>query len=305
MLIALLATGMDGLQALALAPWSAAEIDDLCEQSDRRQPWSTADLAAEVRLLDVEREMGKLWSLRPPVDVPRSIVQARRKYQRRVYERNYKRNRRSKAKELQNMATDLDAREETLIVTLAAHGTSWVAAGNLLGEVMNGRAWLGPDGKPIETYSKMKACSRALDRLEKQGLITSKYEIGRTGLKTRFVRSERVVDTVASTSAGTWTRGHGADTSRPEPEKPCGDVTSAAPDPVHSASGELSTCLLTSGTVDTPPAPPASAPRPAITAEVRGPSQMAADVRVTVDRLWPPHRVRMLPGVSLVLEQTP
>jgi hypothetical protein len=183
LLTALLACGMTGPEAHRRAPWIAPDdlqhmIDDV--DAVPKQDWTAQRLGTLVKLTDEERERGKLWSLRPS-GIEWSVVQERVKARRRGRDRERQRKKRERRK----MANDLDVREESLF---AALDNGWTPVSALVTKLAGGRAWRGPDGRPITEPSLRRIVGRSLDRLFARGLIESQKRLGQNGLPMRLVR---------------------------------------------------------------------------------------------------------------------
>jgi DNA-binding XRE family transcriptional regulator len=205
MLKALLACGMTGPDAQRWAPWiSAGELQHMINDVDATPPqhWTAQRLGELVELTDDEREAGRLWSMHP-CDIEWSAVQARAKERRRGRDRV----RKHKKREQEKMANDLDVREESLIAVL---GNAWTPVLALVTKLAGGRAWRGPDGRPVSKPSLRIVVHRSLDRLVASGLIESKTEPGHNGWPTRFVRLRDLEGTRFVTG------NHGNGNSRPQ-----------------------------------------------------------------------------------------
>ena len=190
LLKALLACGMTGPDAQQRAPWIApGELQGIINDVDAtpRQHWTAQRLGELVELTDDEREALQLWSLRP-CNIEWSAVQERAKERRRGRDRVRKHRKREWIK----MARDLDVREEALFVAI---GTKWMPVSELAAKVAGGRAWNGPDGRPITKPSLRRIVGRSLDRLVASGLIESKTKPGRNGFPTRFIRRRGAQET--------------------------------------------------------------------------------------------------------------
>jgi hypothetical protein len=288
-LIALAAVGMTAAQMLTIAPWAEYEVDDLIDEANVMGPWSSVALGRLVSLLDVEREMGiretgRLTSMRP-VDVPWSVVQARRAYRNKIADRKRKRKRRRANAELNMKAQDLDVRSEALMVLLT---DKWVSIAELIRHTAKCKAWQRPNGKPLSRRSHLMALRRVLDALTKAELVELKREVTQNGQMMRFARRGPLWDAFLLPA----TRLHGTDTSRPNAGSPCATDVSGSADAVPQRSENVSHDVLTYLGGGTPPADPASAPSPASESGQRGPAAGTSDRAVTVDRSWPPSRVQ-------------
>jgi hypothetical protein len=169
---AMLAAGLPAPDVSIWATWlTEVEREHMIAEVDSRQ-WLSSYLGNLVELTDHERETWKLWHIRP-FDVPLHVVKERQHRKRLARNRERQRARRARL----DIARDLDAREESVIVLL---NNRWVAAGSLTACLSGGRAWQG-------LADVGRFIRRTLDRLAKMGLVENNYRKGRHGHE-RYVR---------------------------------------------------------------------------------------------------------------------
>jgi hypothetical protein len=205
LLTAALAWGMEGPDAHRWARWiTADELRSIIDAVDAKPPrhWTSERIGQMIELTDEERERGQLWSIRP-CDVGWCVVKERKRQRKNAYNRERNREQRRR----QEMATDLDVREETI---LAALNTTWTPVSVLATKLAGARAWRAPDGQPISGKSLREIVRRCAGRLVARGLIESRTEVGHNGFPTRFVRRRdlEATDFVAGNNSTATPRRH-------------------------------------------------------------------------------------------------
>jgi hypothetical protein len=183
LLKALVITGATESEVYAWAPWlTPQQLRTLLTELNAvpLSYWTPERLGTLVELLDSERELLKLWLLRP-CDIEWYIVQARSRTRAKVRNRKQMRERRK----LPTMAKTLDVRTEAVLALL---DNKWRSASQLAANIEGGSAWCKSDGQPLAGASLRVTLHRALDELLACSLIESRTERDRQGQPLRRVR---------------------------------------------------------------------------------------------------------------------
>ena len=139
--------------------------------------WSAAELGRAVVLT-----FGEKWHLCirtiDCVDMPALEVRARYAERRRQLDRERKKRERATVAAARASSKELDVREEALLEVI---GDRPRPVSELIKDIVGGRAWRRPDGRPLEGQSLAVVVRRTLDRLKREDLIRDEVRPGLRG----------------------------------------------------------------------------------------------------------------------------